>query len=34
VSAQIAYTNDQKRWVYPDWYYGFEKSFTDAKTNA
>lgn len=34
VSAQIAYTNDQKRWIYPDWYYGFEKSFTDAETNA
>ena len=34
VSAQIAYTHDQTRWVYPDWYYGFEKSFTDGETNA
>ena len=34
MSAQIAYTHDQTRWVYPDWYYGFEKSFTDAETNA
>jgi len=34
VSAQIAYTQLQKRWVYPDWYYGFAKSFTDPETNA
>ena len=34
VSAQIAYTQDQKRWVYPDWYYGFTKTFADAETNA
>ena len=34
VSAQIAYTRDQKRWVYPDWYYGFNKSFADGETDA
>jgi hypothetical protein len=34
VSAQIAYTQDQKRWVYPDWFYGFEKSFTDGGKNV
>jgi hypothetical protein len=34
VSAQIAYTNDQSRWVYPDWYYGFEKAFEDGGKNV
>eukprot|EP01047_Picozoa_sp_COSAG01_P006409 COSAG01_NODE_231_length_21019_cov_104.980501_18_plen_321_part_00 len=33
VSAQIAYTADQTRWKYPDWFYSFNKSFVDPATS-
>ena len=34
VSAQIAYTDVQARWKYPDWFYSFSTHFKDAETNG
>ena len=34
MSAQIAYTADQSRWKYPDWFYAFNKTFQDDETQA